>query len=439
MNTSSRVQIDRGENLRRGAGRPAPTNGSPVLVLVGARRLADAHEVRVRVALARHRIRSPSRRAGSACTSRRRRRSPRASRASRPDRRTARGSRRRRRARRARPRAARRALASALRRRHVHGVRAAAPAAPRLRVGVVGASARSARRRAVATASGAPPAARSACAPVRGRGVARGRAPRGAASRSARAWLRRAGLRAEQRERVLDAHRVEHQLRLAQLAPLLEVAPQRSLASTQQRLRRGRGSRRRPRASCSSGSRSGSRRPRASDRDAVRVDAEAGARLRRIVHHDQVERLGVELSPRVRDGVVRLEREADDDAPSRRAARVLARMSAFSASAIARGSPVFLSFSPRARPAESPRARRPSRARRPARSSRSTASRISSVVSTRTSVTPTGSGHARADRRRASRRRRAATRRRRSRRPSSRAVIREEAHRIDRLARRARR
>ena len=49
-----------------------PTNGTPCLVLVRAGRLADAHEIRVRVALAGHRIRRGRVERAAACTARRR-------------------------------------------------------------------------------------------------------------------------------------------------------------------------------------------------------------------------------------------------------------------------------------------------------------------------------------------------------------------------------
>ena len=75
MKTSSRLEFDGGENLREqlaGLSDERP----PLFVLVRAGRLADAHEIRVRVRRRQARDCSPSRRAGSAGTPRRRRRSP---------------------------------------------------------------------------------------------------------------------------------------------------------------------------------------------------------------------------------------------------------------------------------------------------------------------------------------------------------------------------
>ena len=50
----------------------------------------------------------------------------------------------------------------------------------------------------------------------------------------------------------------------------------------------------------------------AEDGDAIRVDADAGIGLERIVEDYDIERFRLELLTRIGDAVIRLEREADD-------------------------------------------------------------------------------------------------------------------------------
>src|SRR5256885_6616474 len=61
------------------------------------------------------------------------------------------------------------------------------------------------------------------------------------------------------------------------------------------------------------------------DRDAIRVDAYARVGLERIVEHDHVERFRLELLPRVRDAIVRLEREAHANGARTHVPRTLAK------------------------------------------------------------------------------------------------------------------
>ena len=295
MNTSSRAQVDRGENLREQLPRRADER-PPGLVLVRARRFADAHQVRVRDCPRRARDSSRSRRAGTSCTSRRvRRSSSSVVELGDRDRRTARGStvpttmptrdvlERRRGARRragawrhvaASP--ARGASTRARRRRLALGIgvrRLALGGGARRSLGRAAASRaaparQSARRRGDARQSGA----------ARRRSLAALGTLRSAARRDARSRARRAA-----RITSSTVMRSSTSSRLAHLAPLLEVAAQllssvhRAVASTRSRI-------------ASATSRFGMQRQllrrvavAREERHAIGVDAEARARLRRVV------------------------------------------------------------------------------------------------------------------------------------------------------------
>ena len=242
MKTSSRVRSIAARILVSSC--PACADeGVPGLVLARARRFADAHEARARIR--RRRARDSSRWRGA---------HSRAGRDERGDLLERRG------------RAERRPRRARGRRRRRRGRHRASPPAP----------SRRARRR------GAGNSPRGAVASRRFGGGRRAAAASVSRQPPASVGARRArfALRAEEPHHVLDVEAVEDELALAHLAALLEVAAQEVLSVH-------RAAPRRDRAGCVGdvGLRHQRERARASpslrdERDAVGVDAEAGARLR---------------------------------------------------------------------------------------------------------------------------------------------------------------